>query len=52
MNDTKSMTICILEQQTKPGPLKASQLAYLIEGYIKVHPEITSGCKTDKEETT
>lgn len=49
MNDTQSMTICILEQQTKPGPLKASQLARLIEGYIKAHPEIT---ESDKEETT
>ena len=41
MNTTNNMTVRIIEQPGPLGALKASQLARLIEGYIKAHPEIT-----------
>lgn len=36
-----NINVKIIEQPGPLGALKASQLARLIEGYIKTHPEIT-----------
>ena len=41
------MTVRIIEQPGPLGALKASQLARLIEGYIKAHPEITEQRKAE-----
>ena len=41
----KNLTVKIIEQPGKLGALKASQLARLIEGYIKTHPEIVENQK-------
>ncbi|MBP0974001.1 MAG: hypothetical protein J5851_08875 [Oscillospiraceae bacterium] len=49
---TNNITVKVSELPGQLGHLKASQLARLIEGYIKEHPEITSVSKADKEETT
>lgn len=37
---TENITVKIIEQPGDVGPLKASQLARLIEAYIKKHPEL------------
>lgn len=37
----ENITVKIIEQPGDVGPLKASQLARLIEAYIKKHPDIT-----------
>ena len=47
-----SMTVRIIEQPGPLGALKASQLARLIEGYIKAHPEIDKAVKERKENPT
>lgn len=36
----ENITVKIIEQPGDVGPLKASQLARLIEAYIKKHPEL------------
>lgn len=40
MKQQTDLTVKIIEQPGKLGALKASQLARLIEGHIKAHPEI------------
>ena len=50
MNTTNNMPVRIVEQPGPIGALKASQLARLIEGYIKAHPEITE--RPDHKEDT
>lgn len=41
MTDTNNLTVCVLDTPGAVGALKASQLARLIEGYIRTHPEVT-----------
>lgn len=36
----ENITVKIIEQPGDVGTLKASQLAHLIEAYIKKHPEL------------
>lgn len=40
MTHTTTTPAKIIEQPGSIGALKASQLARLIEGYIKAHPEV------------
>ena len=40
MTHTTTTPAKIIEQPGNLGALKASQLARLIEGYIKAHPEV------------
>lgn len=47
---TDNITVKIIEHPGALGALKASQLARLIEGYIKAHPEITE--RPDHKEDT
>ena len=49
---TDNITVKIIEQPGTLGALKASQLARLIEGYIKAHPEIDKAVKERMEEPT
>ena len=42
-----NINVKIIEQPGSLGALKASQLARLIEGYIKAHPEITEKKEED-----
>ena len=44
---TENITVNVIEQPGPLGALKASQLARLIEGYIKAHPEITEKKEED-----
>lgn len=41
MTDNNKLTVSIMEMPGAVGKMKASQLARLIEGYIKANPEIT-----------
>lgn len=50
MTHTNTTPAKIIEQPGNLGALKASQLARLIEGYIKAHPEITE--RPDHKEDT
>ena len=47
MTDTNKLTVRVLDSPGAVGALKASQLARLIEAYIKMHPEIVK----NEEET-
>lgn len=47
-----NMPVRIIEQPGPLGALKASQLARLIEGYIKAHPEVLTGAQQKEEKTT
>lgn len=52
MSNAKAIAINVIEHPGKLAPLKASQLARLIEGYIKAHPEIDKAVKERKENPT
>lgn len=47
-----NINVKIIEQPGPLGALKASELARLIEGYIKAHPEIDKAVKERKENPT
>jgi hypothetical protein len=49
MTDNSKLTVSILDMPGAVSKIKASQLARLIEGYIKVHPEITEPRKESEE---
>lgn len=38
---TENITVKVIDMTGTVGPLKATQLARLIEAYIQKHPEIT-----------
>ena len=40
MKQETNLTVSIMEMPGAVGKMKASQLAHLIAGYIKEHPEI------------
>ena len=45
---TENITVKIIEQPGNLGALKASQIAHLIEAYIKKHPEIVKNGEENK----
>ena len=48
MTDTNKLTVRVLEAPGAVGALKASQIAHLIEAYIKKHPEIVKNGEETK----
>lgn len=48
MTDTNKLTARVLETPGTIGSLKASQIAHLIEAYIKKHPEIVKNGEENK----
>lgn len=52
MTDNNKMTVSILEMSGAVGAMKASQLARLIEGYIRTNHEIDEAVKKKQEDET
>lgn len=49
MKQETNLTVSVLNMPGAVSKIKASQLARLIDGYIKVHPEITEPRKESEE---